>query len=121
MNMMRTAALWLDRQRKDFLSDAVIYHHFGTDALSVEVKAVRGRTLFRAEDDYGVTIRVYSADFIFSAKDIPFEPEKGDEIICDGHRFEVLAPNNEPVWRWCDSSELALRIHTKEVGEVKDE
>ena len=121
MNMMRHAALWLDRQRKDFLSDTVIYHHFGENALSVEVKAVRGRTLFRAEDEYGITIRVHSADFIISAKDISFEPEKGDEIICDGHRFEVLAPNNEPVWRWSGSDETALRIHTKDVGEVKDE
>lgn len=120
MNVLRTASQWLDRQRSQYLADRVIYHHFGADAVIAEVNAVRGRTLFRAEDDYGVTVRVQSRDFIISAEELTFIPAKGDEIICDGIRFEVLAPNNEPVWRWSGTDEIALRIHTKEIGRVKE-
>ena len=48
-------------------------------------------------------------------------PQKGDEIIVDGRVFEVLAPNNEPVWRWSGNYQEAIRIHTKDMGEVVEE
>jgi hypothetical protein len=116
MNMMRTASAWLDRQRRHFLAQMITYCHFGDDAVKVDIPAVCGRTIFRAENDYGAVIRVQSRDFIVSAEDISFVPQKGDEVICDGRKYEVLAPNDEPVWRWSGNDETALRIHTKEIG-----
>ena len=43
--------------------------------------------------------------------------KKGDEIICKGKVYEVLAPNDEPVWRWSGLNEETMRIHTKEIGD----
>jgi hypothetical protein len=48
-------------------------------------------------------------------------PKRGDVIYFNNKRYEVLAPNDEPVWRFSGVNELALRIHTKEVGEVDNE
>ena len=48
---------------------------------------------------------------------LPDEPERGDVIILWGKRYEVLAPNNEPVWRWSGPDNLVRRIHTKEIGD----
>ena len=119
MNMMRAAEEWLKSQHSQFLSETVLYRHFGEDGtVETEIQAVRGRTLFRAENEYGVTVRVTSADFIVSA--LEFEPLKGDEIICSGVRFELLAPNNEPVWRWSDNGRTLMRLHTKEIGVQND-
>lgn len=116
--MLRTASKWLSRQRDSFLSETVLYNHYGEDAASFEITVTRGRSIFKAENDYGITIRTYTADFLVSAEMIPVIPCKGDEIHCDGKRFEVLAPNNEPVWRWSDANQTTIRIHTKEIGEV---
>jgi hypothetical protein len=117
MNMMRAAEKWLSNQHSQFLSEPVLYRRFGDGVTELSVNAVRGRTLFRAENEYGVTIRIASSDFIIPAGAIDFIPSKGDEIICGGVRYELLAPNNEPVWRWSDSGRTMLRIHAKEISE----
>lgn len=120
MNMMRAAEKWLSNQHSKFISEPALYRRFGDEITEIPVTAVRGRTLFRAENEYGVTIRVTSADFIIPAGEIDFIPAKGDEIVCKGVRYELLAPNNEPVWRWSDSGRTMMRIHTKEIGEEND-
>lgn len=116
MNMLRTASQWLDNQRSRFLSEPIEYIHFAEEKRSFMITATRGRTMFRAETDYGVTIRIHSTDFLISSSDLPITPGKGDEILCDGVRYEVLAPNNEPVWRWSGNDQKTFRIHTKEIG-----
>ena len=78
--------------------------------------ATVGRTLFRAEDEYGVTIRVESRDFLVSVDQMPREPLRGDRIVYAGRVYEVLAPNGEPVWRWSGPQHVTRRIHTKEIG-----
>jgi hypothetical protein len=120
MNMMRTATEWLNAQRNSYLSEKAIYIHFGSDAKTLNITVTRGRTIFKTETDYGITVRIRSIDFLVSAEQIPFVPQKGDEIHCDGYRYEILAPNNEPVWRWSDPSYQIMRIHTKEMGDVND-
>ena len=120
MNMLRTASKWLDNQRSRFLSEPIEYIHFAEEKRSFMITATRGRTLFRAETDYGVTIRIHSTDFLISSSDLPITPGKGDEIVCDGVRYEVLAPNNEPVWRWSGADNETLRIHTKAISEVEN-
>lgn len=116
--MMRSAAEWLVRQEKSFLSEPITYHHYGDMPVTINIPAVRGRTIFRVDEDYGITTRIVSVDFIVDINDMDFEPTKGDEIHCDGICFEVLAPNNEPVWRWSGANGEALRIHSKEVGKA---
>jgi PII-like signaling protein len=120
MNMLRTASKWLDNQRSRFLSEPIEYIHFAEEKRSFMITATRGRTMFRAETDYGVTIRIHSTDFLISSSDLPITPDKGDEIVCDGVRYEVLAPNNEPVWRWSGADNETLRVHTKVISEVEN-
>lgn len=118
MNMLQTASEWINKQRNNFLSERILYIHFGEMDQEFEFSATCGRTIFRAETDYGITVRVQSTDFLISADQVPFIPVQGDEIIYRNKRFEVLAPNNEPVWRWSDPSMQIMRIHTKEMGEA---
>lgn len=111
MGMLENAAKWLDSQRQQHLSLPIVFRC--RDGREFEFKATLGRTLFRAENEYGVTIRTTSRDFITS--DLPGDPERGDKIIYDGRIYEILAPNGEPCWR---RSGNAKRIHTKEIGTI---
>ena len=115
--MLRTAMAWLDKQRNDFLSEPIEYIHFAEEnPQKFNLTATRGRTIFKAETDYGITVRIHSTDFLISSDLLPVTPAKGDEIICKGICYEVLAPNNEPVWRWSGVDNQTMRIHTKECG-----
>ena len=62
------------------------------------------------------TIRTETRDFLIAAEDLPDDPERGDVILHAGLRYEVLAPNGEPVWRWSGTGRILRRIHTKEIG-----
>lgn len=114
MNMLAQANVWLNAQRQKHLTVPVQYRRRGGQ--TVEVPAALGRTLFRVEDEYGITTRTESRDFLIAASDLNVEPERGDQIIYAGVCYEVLAPNSEPCWRWSDSFHQTLRIHTKEIG-----
>ena len=112
MNLMEKGAAFLAKKRAQCLSVPVEYRR-GEEAVH-QLAATVGSTLFRADDRYGVTTRTRSVDFIMAAPG--FIPEGGDEIRYDGQRFEVLAPNGEPVWRFSDNTGRSIRIHTKFIG-----
>ena len=114
MGLLEDVAQWLDTQRDVFLSVPVTYQKRGCGPRSLT--ATLGRTLFRAENEYGVTVRIESRDFLIRASFLPREPQRGDRIIYAGREFEVLAPNSEPVWRWSGPQHITRRIHTKEIG-----
>lgn len=114
MNLLDAAAEWLNEQRRECLSVPIIYRP--KTGGSFEIPATLGRTLFRTENEYGSTIRIESRDFLVAAADFPNEPKRGDTIIYNGCRYEVLAPNGEPVWRWSGAYHSTRRIHTKEIG-----
>jgi len=114
MGLLENAAAWLNDQREECLSVPIEYRF--RRGGSVELTASVGRTLFRAENEYGVTIRVESRDFLVSAEKLPDEPQSGDRIVHAGRVYEVLAPNGEPVWRWSGPQHVTRRIHTKEIG-----
>ena len=114
MGLLETAAVWLNSQREECLSVPVQYQF--RSGGSVELTATVGRTLFRSENEYGMTIRVESRDFLVSAEQLSAEPHRGDRIIYAGRIYEVLAPNGEPVWRWSGPQHVTCRIHTKEIG-----
>ncbi len=112
--MLEQASAWLEAQRMKELSVPAVYVR--KDGTQTQVNATPGRTLFRAENQYGVTVRTESRDFLVAASELPDEPERGDAIVYAGNRYEVLAPNGEPVWRWSGSYRWTRRIHTKEIG-----
>lgn len=118
MNLLKNAAEFLASQRKAFASELVEYCQLGGD--SFEVLASVGKTLFRVDDEMGMTIRVSSVDFMIMVDDLGFEPQKGDEIVYNERRYEALAPNNEAVWRWSGNNQDTYRIHTKFIGLLAD-
>ena len=116
MGLLEEAAEWLNGQREECLSVPIEYQF--KSGGSAELTATVGRTLFRAENEYGVTIRVESRDFLVSVNQMPREPQRGDRITYAGRIYEVLAPNGEPVWRWSGPQHVTRRIHTKEIGGI---
>lgn len=116
MNLLEKGAAFLAKKRAGFFSVPIEYRR-GEDVL-LQLAACMGSTLFRAEDNCGVTTRTRSVDFIMESPE--FLPERGDEIRCNGQRFEVLAPNGEPVWRYSDNTGRSIRIHTKFIEEIAD-
>lgn len=115
---MQGAVKWLDSQRKAHLSVPVTYRRGES---SCELSATVGRTVFRIEDEYRRIIRYESRDYLISVADLiidgtAIQPESGDQIIENGFIYEVMAPANEPEWRYSDSCREIFRIHTKLTG-----
>ena len=90
------------------------------DGVELQFTAVLGHTFFKQQNEYGSWIRVESKDFIVRKEDLGREPKKGDLIRYADSEYEVLAPNDEPVWRWSDPHQTAYRIHTKHTGGSTD-
>ena len=111
--MLEQAMKALRLVQSEVLSKEVTYRH-GTE--TVVVRAVPGTAAFRAENEYGRWVRIQVRDFIVQDGQFAFFPERGDVIEFAGREFEVLAPNDEPVWRWSDPYHTAMRIHTKLIG-----
>jgi len=116
MGMLEQAAEWFEAQRQQHLAVPIVYVRRNGEGL--EINAGLGKTLFRAEDQYGTTIRIESKDFLVAGSALADDPERGDAILHDGRRYEVLAPNGEPVWKWCGSYHRTRRIHTKDMGVI---
>ena len=117
-DILKNALSWLESQRKKHLTSLVLYKK-GNDL--VEIPATIGKTIFRIEDGYGRIVHYESRDYLISSADLVIngtvvQPEKGDEIIDNGFIYEVMAPANEPEWRYSDSFRNTLRIHTKMTG-----
>ena len=113
---------WLDDQRHTHMTRTVVYQR-GADA--VEIAATIGRTEFEQVDDFGVVQKVQSRDFLARTADLvlagaPTLPKAGDRIRetagAQTFVYEVMAPGNEPPWRYSDPYRKALRIHTKHVA-----
>lgn len=118
MDILGHSAEWLEQQRLRTLAVPVTYER--RSGRQIPVNATLGRTLFRAENEYGITVRIESRDFLISASELTDEPERGDVVIYNGRRYEVLAPNGEPVWRWSEPYQRTRRIHTKDVCEEEE-
>ena len=112
--MIRTGIDALRSAQLDFLVSDATYRR-GAEAGGV--KAVLGRPVFRFMNEYGAWVRTETRDFIIPAGQLDLEPHAGDEIVFDGGVYEVLAPYNEPVWRWSDPYRKAIRVHTKYTGD----
>lgn len=102
----------------DYAAVSIDYFRNGI-ALASKIPAKLGRTLFRAENTFGVTVRTEQRDFIVRTSDLAATPEVGDEIRFDGQKYSVSAPNDEPCWKWHSrNSHTEKRIHAKCNGEI---
>lgn len=121
-DVLEKGLAWLDDQRHAHMTRTVVYQR-GADA--VEIAATIGRTEFEQVDEHGVVQRLQSRDFLVRAADLvlagaPTLPRAGDRIRetagAQTFVYEVMAPGNEPPWRFSDPYRKALRIHTKHVA-----
>lgn len=92
---------------------------------SVDLAATIGRTEFEQADDFGVIHKIESRDYLVLTADLVLAsvqtlPKAGDRIReTDGAKtfvYEVMAPGNEPPFRYSDPYRRTLRIHTKHVA-----
>lgn len=123
VDMQAAGAAWFESMRVKFMIVPVTYCR---NAASVDVAATIGKTVFEVSREYGVFEKYISRDYIIAVEALilegePILPVRGDQIreTRDGktYVYEVMAPGNEPCWRWSDSYRRSLRIHTKQVGE----
>ncbi len=121
-DLLQTGLDWLADQLKLHLSRSVVYQR-GSE--QVTVQATIGRTLLKLDDGYGgVGLEWTDRDFLIQTADLilggsPRLPERGDLIRETAGAvtfvYEVMAPGQEPIWRWSDPYGKLLRIHTKQV------
>jgi len=121
-DFLERGSAWLDEQRLKHLSRTVTYRR-GEDF--VEVRAAIGRTVFEVDDSVGVAERTESRDFLIPASDLVLGeqatlPKRGDHIEetqdATVYVYEVMAPGQEPCWKYSDAYRRTLRVHTKQVG-----
>ena len=121
-NLLGQGAAWLNDQRHKHLTQMVSYHR---GVASVELGATVGRSEFEQVDDYGLVQRIESRDYLVQAADLVLNtqrtlPHAGDKIRetqgAQTFVYEVMAPGNEPPYRYSDPQRHALRIHTKLVA-----
>ncbi|HHK41649.1 MAG TPA: hypothetical protein ENJ50_04445 [Planctomycetaceae bacterium] len=120
-DLLETGSNWLQDQRTQHMSRTVTYER-GIDTVSLS--ATVGRTVFEIDDGRGVIQRHEARDFLVLADDLVLAgsktlPQAGDRVReTQGTTvfvYEVMAPGNEPVWRYSDPYRKTLRIHTKHI------
>jgi len=122
--MIASGVDWLETQRRAHMTRTVTYWR---GAASVSVPATIGRTIFSVDKGAGFFERIEARDYLIAAADIilggvAVTPARGDQIVesrgAEGplpgvtYVYEVMAPANEPHWRWSDRSHAVRRIHT---------
>ena len=122
-DLLRAGQEWLANQLKAHASCTVTYLR---GASQVSVSATIGRTLMKLDDGYGgVRMEWTDRDFLIQPADLVLVgsqvlPERGDTIreaqAGKVYIYEVMAPGNEPHWRWSDTYRTLFRIHTKQIG-----
>ena len=120
-NVFELGVVWLADK---LVSSAGLQVTYVRDGDETELVAVPGRTEFEQVDEYGIVHRIEARDFLIRTADLTLGgvatlPRAGDRIraIIGGvaGEYEVLAPGNEPPWRYSDPLNQMLRIHTKQV------
>jgi len=121
-DVLDKGSAWLEAQRTQHMTRTVTYLRDGD---SVDVAATIGRTEFEQADEFGVIHKFESRDYLVLTADLVLAgmqtlPKAGDRIReTDGTTtfvYEVMAPGNEPPFRYSDPYRRTLRIHTKHVA-----
>lgn len=108
MNLLEKASTFLANQRQKFLTIDLLYN-------GDLIQATTGKTVFNVATSFGV-IRIESTDFLINVSALAEPPKKSDKIEYLDDTFEVLAPDNEPIYRYTDSFKTSYRVHTKKVS-----
>jgi len=117
-DMLKTGSTWLASMNRQHRATAVTYER---DQASGEVTAVLGKTAFRVDKGYGLFERVETRDYLIDVEELAAfgKPQRGDRIKEELNGkvevFEVMAPGNEPHFRYSDPYRQIFRIHTKRV------
>ncbi len=106
--MLKKASEFLNKVRDKVLTISVLYN-------DETVNATLGKTIFKIENSFGLTY-IESTDFLISVDALLDVPVQGDIIAIGEVEYEVLAPDNEPIYRYTDGYENTYRIHTKKVS-----
>jgi hypothetical protein len=122
-DLLQSGQAWLADQLHEHVATEVQYRR-GADELAV--RATIGRTLLKLDDGYGgVRMEWTDRDYVIRAADLVLggnstQPQRGDQIRevvgAQALVYEVLAPGDEPPWRWADPYRQMYRIHTKQIA-----
>lgn len=121
-DLLKVGSDWLEGQRKAHAASAVTYCR---GELSVEVQATVGETVFEVDTGQGAIETTEGRDYLILAADLVLGgaevlPDRGDRIkeTAGGATlvYEVMAPGDEPPWRYSDPYRKTLRVHTKHVA-----
>jgi hypothetical protein len=122
-DLLQSGQAWLADQLHEHVATQVTYRR-STD--EVTVRATIGRTLLKLDDGYGGVRMVWTdRDYLIRGADLvlggnPVQPQRGDQIreVVGAQTlvYEVLAPGEEPPWRWADPHRQMFRIHTKQIA-----
>lgn len=120
-DLLADAAEWLRNQRKDYLSQTVIYSQ---DGITVTLLATKAETRFETDVGDGVLVTGRQVDWLIDAADLTAglgantKPEAGDRIqVGSGAaaiQYTVVQVGGENVWRYHDRQSKTYRIHTVE-------
>ncbi len=123
MNRMQRAVHHMIKRMGEYSPTTIVYHR-GDDS-TVITDAMVGRTAFRTSDQFGTSrLEWGDRDFLIPVSSlvidgvsvVPNEHDWIEEITLDSNSrraFELVAPNDEPVWRYADQTKMLYRIHTK--------
>jgi len=117
---MQQGAALIGAARKAQFATAIEY---ARGEQTVALTATVGRSVFELVDRDGFPIRSETRDYLFLAAELVLggqltTPQDGDVIreAGDGAVYvhEVMAPGDEPNWRFSDAGRSLLRVHTKQ-------
>lgn len=85
------------------------------DGVTKSVVAVPGRTLTEADFGEGVIRTDRMHDFIVNIDEFGLTPQRGDTILWDERKYEVLNPTGGKHYQEVGPYKQMYRIHAKEV------
>lgn len=117
MDFLKEGVDFLADVMKTQVSRTITYKRL---ALSVSIEATVGRHPFAIKTSSGQMIEQVGRDYLFKSADLLLpaltKPERGDRIVDGSDEYEVMNPTpEEPEWRYNDSREVQIRVHTKQV------
>ena len=121
-DLLQVGSDWLEDKRTEFMSRLVNYRRGNN---GVDVQATVGKTVFDIQNEYGLIEKTETRDYLILADDLVLDgvailPKRGDRVQEEAgdtiYIYEVMAPGNEPEWRYSDAYRKTLRIHTKMVA-----
>lgn len=118
MDFLQEGAVFLADTMKAHVSRKITYKRGNA---SVEIDATVGRHPTLIEGAGGQLIESVGRDYLFLKTDLLLlptltEPERGDTIEDVDGEWEVMNPmEGVPEWRFNDSREVQIRVHTKRV------